>query len=227
MHEPVLHQQLETAQLGKPTESITSSGGQPTNDESNYVHRMRQLFLALIALWILAVLLLPTVVFLFTKNIATFYFFVTLVVPVYALHRVRKYLFPRKDKEIVSNLLPRNIGYLRTKRVLDILFILLFSSPILIVFGVIALLIKLDSKGPVLHIQKRIGQDGVEFNMLKFRSMFVNSDDKAHREAVMRYVNGERLNDDANTPYMLKNDPRITRVGRFMRKTGLDELPQF
>jgi len=117
--------------------------------------------------------------------------------------------------------------YLRTKRALDILFILLFSIPILIVFGIIALLIKLDSKGPVLHIQKRMGQNGVEFSMLKFRSMFENSDDKAHREAVKQYMNGERLNGDADAPYKLKNDARVTRVGRFIRKTSLDELPQF
>src|SRR6266571_601642 len=116
---------------------------------------------------------------------------------------------------------------LRTKRALDILFILLFSIPILIVFGIIALLIKLDSKGPVLHIQKRMGQNGVEFSMLKFRSMFENSDDKAHREAVKQYMNGERLNGDADAPYKLKNDARVTRVGRFIRKTSLDELPQF
>jgi len=59
-----------------------------------------------------------------------------------------------------------NSGYLRAKRVLDILFILLFSIPILIVWGIIAVSIKLDTKGPILYRQKRAGQNGVEFEML-------------------------------------------------------------
>jgi len=118
-------------------------------------------------------------------------------------------------------------GYQRTKRVLDIIITLLISPLILLVSGIIIIFILLDSKGPILYRQKRVGQNGVVFEMLKFRSMYVNKDDTFHREAIQHFINGEALNDDSDNPYKLKNDPRITRVGRIIRKTSLDELPQF
>jgi lipopolysaccharide/colanic/teichoic acid biosynthesis glycosyltransferase len=64
--------------------------------------------------------------------------------------------------------------------------------------------------------------------MFKFRSMYINNDDARHREAIKQYMNGEKLNDarDGCNPYKLESDPRITRVGRFIRKTSIDELPQ-
>jgi lipopolysaccharide/colanic/teichoic acid biosynthesis glycosyltransferase len=114
-----------------------------------------------------------------------------------------------------------NARYLRAKRVLDIVFILLISPFVLLVSIVIALCIKLDSKGPVFFRQTRIGRNGVEFGMLKFRSMYVNGDEDVHRKRVEEMMrNGQTLS-------KVKNDPRITRVGRFIRKTSLDELPQF
>ena len=122
-----------------------------------------------------------------------------------------------------------NRGYLRAKRLFDLLFTLLFLIPIGIVFLIVAVLIRLDSEGPIFYRQKRVGSNGVEFEMIKFRSMYVNSDDARHREAIKQYMNGEKLNDGEDTcnPYKLENDPRITRVGRFIRKTSIDELPQF
>src|SRR6266851_10248550 len=65
--------------------------------------------------------------------------------------------------------------------------------------------------------------------MLKFRSMYINCDDAAHREAVKHYMNGATLNGDADAEnsYKLVDDPRVTRVGRIIRKTSIDELPQF
>lgn len=123
-----------------------------------------------------------------------------------------------------------NPNYLRAKRILDIVFTLLIS-PVLIIVGIIvALCIKLDSKGPIFFRQKRYGENGAEFEFLKFRSMYVNNDHTIHREKMLEYMkNGQNLNDTATatTAYKYINDPRITRVGRFIRKTSLDELPQF
>jgi lipopolysaccharide/colanic/teichoic acid biosynthesis glycosyltransferase len=123
----------------------------------------------------------------------------------------------------------RNPGYLRAKRVLDILFTLLILLPLCMVVVVVGVLIRLDSEGPVFYRQKRVGLNGTEFMMLKFRSMYVNRDDQVHREAIKRYMEGEQLsdNDEGGLSYKLDNDPRITRVGRFIRKTSIDELPQF
>ncbi len=122
-----------------------------------------------------------------------------------------------------------NPGYLRAKRVLDISFTLLISPLLLFISAVVIVLILLDSEGPVLFRQRRVGRDGVEFDMFKFRSMYVNSDDTIHRQAIKQYMNGETLNGDAKTdnPYKLDNDPRITRIGKILRKTSIDELPQF
>ena len=120
-------------------------------------------------------------------------------------------------------------NYLRVKRLLDIIFTLLISPFVLLVGVIVAVCIKLDSKGPIFFRQKRIGQNGVEFEMLKFRSMYVNSDELAHREKIIKYMNGQKLNEDKTGEMSYKdiNDPRITPVGRFIRKTSLDELPQF
>jgi lipopolysaccharide/colanic/teichoic acid biosynthesis glycosyltransferase len=120
-------------------------------------------------------------------------------------------------------------SYLRAKRILDLLFILLMLVPLCIVMVIVAVLIRLDSKGPIFFRQKRVGLHGVEFDMFKFRSMHMNCDDSAHREAIKQYMNGATLNDDVGTdnPYKLANDPRVTRIGRFIRRTSIDELPQF
>src|SRR5215469_3230572 len=106
--------------------------------------------------------------------------------------------------------------YLRAKRVLDIVFTLLVAPFLLLVGIVIALCIKLDSKGPVFFRQTRIGLNGVPFQMLKFRSMYVNGDENVHRKRVEEMMrNGQTLDKK-------EDDPRITRVGRFIRKTSLD-----
>ena len=120
-------------------------------------------------------------------------------------------------------------GYLKSKRVLDFAFILLIAPFVLLVCIVIALCIKLTSEGPIFYRQKRVGQDGTEFEMLKFRSMYTNNDSAAHREKIIKYMSGEKLNNDGNTMLAYKDarDPRITPIGRFIRKTSLDELPQF
>src|SRR5437588_8513931 len=118
-------------------------------------------------------------------------------------------------------------NYLRAKRALDILFTLLIFIPLCIVIAIVAVCIRLDSKGSIFYRQKRIGQNGVEFEMLKFRSMYENCDDTPHRLAIQKYMEGQKLAEDPTTSYKQVDDPRITRVGRFIRKTSIDELPQF
>jgi lipopolysaccharide/colanic/teichoic acid biosynthesis glycosyltransferase len=105
------------------------------------------------------------------------------------------------------------------KRTIDIIIsgvALLVASPMLVF---VAILIKLDG-GPVLFGQTRVGLNGLEFKMLKFRSMCVNA------EAKLAEVMA--LNEKAQgVTFKIKNDPRITKIGRFIRKTSLDEVPQF
>jgi lipopolysaccharide/colanic/teichoic acid biosynthesis glycosyltransferase len=95
------------------------------------------------------------------------------------------------------------------------------------IFGIIALLIKITSKGPVLFCQKRLGQYGKEFKFLKFRTMYPNNDSRIHQEYVAKLIAGNGDFKQANGTYKLTNDPRITPLGRFLRKSSLDELPQF
>src|SRR5258708_14724229 len=118
--------------------------------------------------------------------------------------------------------------YALCKRGLDIaltLVLLLATAPIMLL---VAVLIKLDSPGPVIYRQRRVGMHAVEFSMYKFRSMRVYSDDHIHRQAIKRYMEGAALNEGEDEyRYKLVNDPRVTRVGRFIRKTSLDALPQF
>lgn len=104
------------------------------------------------------------------------------------------------------------------KRILDFVFVsigLILISPIL---AMIVLLIKIDSKGSVLFSQKRIGANGKEFNMYKFRSMVADADKKKKQLMQFNETNGHM--------FKMYNDPRITRVGAFLRKYSLDELPQ-
>ena len=111
------------------------------------------------------------------------------------------------------------------KRAIDItgsLAALIVLSP---VFAVIAVLIRMTSEGPVFFRQKRIGQFGHEFTFLKFRSMYVNNDPGIHRQYVRNLI-AKRL-DGAGGMYKIKNDPRVTGIGWFLRKSSMDELPQF
>lgn len=120
-------------------------------------------------------------------------------------------------------------GYL-LKRLLDIvgslIGILLFSPIMLITM----IAIKSTSPGPVIFKQIRLGRRGVPFVFYKFRSMFINTDDRIHREYVAHLIKGhlEEINQgDQDKPlYKIKSDPRVTRVGQIIRKTSIDELPQ-
>ncbi len=97
--------------------------------------------------------------------------------------------------------------------------------------AVIAITIKLTSKGPILFRQQRVGQFGKPFVFFKFRSMYTANDPAIHQDYVQNYIKGSIDSDQSSkrdTPvFKLQNDPRITPIGRFLRKTSLDELPQF
>jgi lipopolysaccharide/colanic/teichoic acid biosynthesis glycosyltransferase len=121
-----------------------------------------------------------------------------------------------------------NSRYLLYKRALDIIVSVLLIPLLLPFCLMVAVLILLDSEGPILFKQKRVGWNGAEFNMYKFRSMYVNTDENVHRQAIKRYMNGEAINNGASgNTHKLVGDQRITSFGRFIRKTSIDELPQF
>lgn len=120
---------------------------------------------------------------------------------------------------------------LRVKRAMDIVGSSLMLLACLPLFAIIALAVRLTSKGPILFRQDRVGQYGRRFTFLKFRSMRVNNDESVHREYVKQLIAGvaERVPATANGEgvYKLAGDKRITPIGKFLRKTSLDELPQF
>jgi exopolysaccharide biosynthesis polyprenyl glycosylphosphotransferase len=91
----------------------------------------------------------------------------------------------------------------------------------------IAAVIKVESKGPVLYSAKAIGRNGQLFSMYKFRSMQANTSHEMHKDYVSRLIKGQiGTTGSADKPLKITNDPRVTRVGRILRKTSLDELPQ-
>jgi lipopolysaccharide/colanic/teichoic acid biosynthesis glycosyltransferase len=113
------------------------------------------------------------------------------------------------------------------KRVVDICGSLLAIIVFLPAFAIISLLVKVTSEGPVLFCQKRVGQNGKEFCFYKFRTMYVDNDTQIHQEYVAKLIAGGRDLGQGKGIYKLVDDPRITSAGRFLRKTSLDELPQF
>ena len=123
------------------------------------------------------------------------------------------------------------VSYAKIKRLFDfagaILFIFLFS-PMMIM---IAVAIKLTSKGPVLFKQERYGHLGKPFIFLKFRTMHIDSDSSIHENYVKKLINGQNgeiNNGTEDKPfYKMSDDPRVTKIGGFLRATSLDELPQF
>lgn len=113
----------------------------------------------------------------------------------------------------------KGIFYNTSKRALDIVGALAGLIILGIILFIMALLIKLeDPKGPIFFSQKRVGKHGKEFTMYKFRSMV--TDAEARLDELLKY------NEVDGAMFKMKDDPRITRVGRFIRKTSIDELPQ-
>ncbi|MGO9953650.1 MAG: sugar transferase [Dissulfurispiraceae bacterium] len=120
-----------------------------------------------------------------------------------------------------------------SKRIIDIIgsiaAIIIFSP----FFLIIPILIKLTSKGPVLFKQDRLGQYGKKFAFFKFRTMSVNNDPKIHQDYIKKLIcekqasSVEDGDDGKQCVYKIKNDPRVTPIGHFLRKSSLDEIPQF
>lgn len=112
------------------------------------------------------------------------------------------------------------------KRALDVAI----SVPAIVVlapvFMLVWIIIHLDSPGPAVFCQRRIGRDEKPFNCFKLRTLRHNSDQNVHREAIRRAWANEALSNDPDAPYKLTDDPRVTRVGRLLRRTSVDELPQ-
>jgi exopolysaccharide production protein ExoY len=111
----------------------------------------------------------------------------------------------------------------KTKRIFDITFsfaALLFFLPLGIVIGV---LIKLSSPGPIFYSSKRVGRGGETIDCWKFRTMCMGADEKLKKIL----AENPKLKKEWDTYFKLKDDPRINTIGRFLRKTSLDELPQF
>ena len=135
-----------------------------------------------------------------------------------------KVLYP--DLHLECSLRSVDLTMKRAMDILGSLAALILLSP---VFVLIAAAIKLTSRGPILFRQDRVGQFGKRFAFLKFRSMKVNNDAAIHKEYVQKLISGE-LNQDSETGspvFKIQNDPRVTAVGRFIRRTSLDEIPQF
>jgi exopolysaccharide biosynthesis polyprenyl glycosylphosphotransferase len=105
-----------------------------------------------------------------------------------------------------------------TKRAFDVVVAILTLPVFLPVMAVTAVAIRLDSRGPVLFKQERVGRWGQHFSCLKFRSMYVDAE--ARKQELMAQNEADEI------VFKMKNDPRVTRVGRFIRKFSIDEMPQ-
>lgn len=124
---------------------------------------------------------------------------------------------------------PLSNGARILKRTFDLIFAALAILLLLPLWLLIALLIKLDSKGPVFYTQERVGMDGRLFLLYKFRTMQANADAELHREYQRAFIAGRaeaNLGNGTKPTYKLLADPRITRIGKILRRTSLDEVPQ-
>jgi len=140
-------------------------------------------------------------------------------------HSANITLYPDLSRKEESRKLA--LGMKRAMDVIGSAAALAIFSP---VFGALALAIKLTSKGPVLFRQERLGQYGKKFTVLKFRSMRTDCDARIHQEYVSQFIAGQvdGAEETGEKPvFKIQADPRVTPMGRFLRKTSLDELPQF
>ncbi len=118
----------------------------------------------------------------------------------------------------------RNLNFYKScKNLLDFLFSIFFLIASLPFFLLISLLIKLSSRGPIFFLQERIGKNNIPFKCIKFRTMHPEAKDILEN----LLMKDEKLKMEFEQTHKIKNDPRITTIGKLLRKTSLDELPQF
>jgi exopolysaccharide production protein ExoY len=123
----------------------------------------------------------------------------------------------------ISEVIKYEIKHIPVKRTFDIIFsllVLILCSPL---FAILATLIRLTSPGKALYSQERVGRGGKSFRCYKFRTMFLDADKRLHD--ILKNDSLKKL--EWEQSHKLKNDPRVTKIGSFLRKTSLDELPQF
>lgn len=109
------------------------------------------------------------------------------------------------------------------KRIFDIVFALLILTIFSPMYLILMVLVALNSQGPIFYVQKRIGRNHQPFNCIKFRTMVINADEVL--ATIMQ--DSDKVRQEFQESFKLKQDPRITKIGRFLRLTSLDELPQF
>ena len=134
------------------------------------------------------------------------------------LNLEREEILFKEEEVLFGKQIESRIGYCFVKRTIDIicsLMGLITLSPLLII---ISMLIKIESKGPVFFCQERVGKNKKTFRMYKFRSMVVNAEELKKKLVSQNEMSGPM--------FKMKEDPRVTKVGKFIRKTSIDELPQ-
>jgi len=132
------------------------------------------------------------------------------------------------DLEIINRpkVFPRRARYQIVKRVMDVGFCLVILPMVLPLMIICAVVIYLDSPGPVFFVQERIGKGGRLFRMYKFRTMQPKFDDSHHRAFMKAFVSGQAVNENGKRIYKPIKPSQVTSFGRILRKTSLDELPQ-
>lgn len=129
--------------------------------------------------------------------------------------------------ELMVPLAPTPTGYRIAKRVLDLVGALVGVVIVSPVLGLVAVAVRLDSPGPILFRQIRLGIGGRPFTVLKFRTMHLSADERRHQDHIRELLRtGEAATEDT-TWAPIAADPRVTRIGSFLRRSHLDELPQF
>jgi lipopolysaccharide/colanic/teichoic acid biosynthesis glycosyltransferase len=129
--------------------------------------------------------------------------------------------------EVTNRRQPQRVIRVAAKRLLDIIgssVLLITLAPVLLI---VSALVKLTSRGPVLFPQERIGSGGRPFTMMKFRTMHLDADPRIHQQYVENFIQAGEASGTGERVFKIVNDPRVTPIGRFLRRSSLDELPQF